>query len=79
MTQPWSTLIAVAVGLGIVWVALLYSADGSVKRLLRPFIRLTMPVMKAFAATVGFILQPVALFAKFIFTKLRPKPVDVVD
>ena len=23
MTQPWSTLIAVAVGLGIVWVALL--------------------------------------------------------
>ena len=63
----------------IVWVALLYSADGSVKRLLRPFIRLTMPVMKAFAATIGFIFQPVALLAKLIYTKLRPKPVDVVD
>jgi tellurite resistance protein TerC len=43
----------------IVFVALLYSADASARRLINPLIRLAIPAMKAFAALVSLIFLPV--------------------
>ena len=59
----------------IIWMALLYSADGEVKRLLQPVIRIAFPLMRGFAGLVGLIFLP----CKLLFTALKPKPADVVD
>ncbi len=45
----------------IVFVALLHSADASVRRLLNPLIALTIPLMKGFAALVSLIFLPATL------------------
>lgn len=54
--------------LGVIWLALLYSADGSVKRLLRPLIRVAKPLMRAFAGLISCCFLPLtavaALFKK---------------
>lgn len=45
----------------IIWIALLYSADGSVKRLMQPVIKVAYPLMKGFAGLVNLIFLPVKL------------------
>ncbi len=70
---PWGKFSGILL---IMWLALLYSADGSVRRLLRPVIVLSMPLMKAFAGLVSLILWPV----KALFSGFKPKPEgDVVE
>ncbi len=64
---PWGKFSGILL---IMWLALLYSADGSVRRLLRPVIVLSMPLMKAFAGLVSLILWPV----KALFSLFKPKP-----
>ena len=64
---PWGKFSGILL---IMWIALLYSADGSVRRLLRPVIVLSMPLMKAFAGLVSLILWPV----KALFSLFKPKP-----
>jgi YkoY family integral membrane protein len=43
----------------IIWAALMYSADGAVKRLFDPLVRLAVPVMRAITRAVSFVLWPV--------------------
>jgi YkoY family integral membrane protein len=42
----------------IIWVALFYEADGAVRRMVTPIVRLSMPVMRAVTRVVGIILWP---------------------
>ena len=42
----------------IIWVALLYDADGAVRRLFRPFVHVSIPVMRAITGVVAFLLWP---------------------
>ena len=42
----------------IIWVALLYDADGAVRRLATPFIRLSRPVMRGITRAVAIVLWP---------------------
>ena len=44
----------------IIWAALMYSADGAVKRLFKPFVHGALPVMRAITAAVGVVLWPLA-------------------
>jgi tellurite resistance protein TerC len=44
--------------LAIIWVALFYEADGAVKRIVTPLVRLSMPVMRMVTRLVGIILWP---------------------
>jgi tellurite resistance protein TerC len=43
----------------IIWAALLYSADGAVKKIFRPVVRVSVPVMRAITAVVALLLWPV--------------------
>jgi hypothetical protein len=45
--------------LGIIWVALLYDADGGVRRLVQPVVRISMPIMRGVTAVVGALLSPI--------------------
>ena len=47
----------------IILVALLYSADGAVRRLVRPLVHAAMPVMRAVTWVVGLLLTPFTLLA----------------
>jgi tellurite resistance protein TerC len=42
----------------IIWVALFYEADGAVRRLVKPIVRLSVPVMRAITRVVGIIMWP---------------------
>ena len=42
----------------IIWVALFYEADGSVRRVVKPIVKLSIPVMRAVTEVVGIILWP---------------------
>jgi YkoY family integral membrane protein len=42
----------------IIWVALFYEADGAVRRVVKPLVRLSVPVMRAITRVVGIILYP---------------------
>lgn len=42
----------------IIWAALFYEADGAVRRLVRPIVKLSIPVMRAVTAVVGVIVWP---------------------
>jgi tellurite resistance protein TerC len=44
----------------IIWVALFYEADGAVRRIVRPIVKMSVPVMRAITAVVGVILWPLA-------------------
>ena len=49
----------------IIMVALFYEADGAVRRVVRPIVKLSIPVMRAITQVVGVILWPLEqLFAK---------------
>ena len=43
----------------IIWVALLYSADGAVRRLIRPLVHVSVPVMRVVTLLVALVLSPV--------------------
>jgi YkoY family integral membrane protein len=42
----------------IIWIALFYEADGAVRRMVTPIVRLSMPVMRGITRVVSFILWP---------------------
>ena len=42
----------------IIWVALFYEADGAVRRLVKPIVKMSIPVMRAITRVVGIILWP---------------------
>ena len=42
----------------IIWIALLYAADGAVRRAVRPLVHLAMPVMRAFTRAVAVLVWP---------------------
>jgi predicted tellurium resistance membrane protein TerC len=42
----------------IIWVALLYSADGATRRIVRPLVHVAMPLMRAFTRVVAIIIWP---------------------
>ena len=44
----------------IIWIALFYEADGAVKRLVKPFVKMSIPVMRLISRTVSIILYPIA-------------------
>lgn len=44
----------------IIWVALFYAADGAVRRMATPIVKLSFPVMRAITAIVGIVLFPLA-------------------
>lgn len=43
----------------IIWAALLYSADGAVKKIFKPVVRVSVPVMRAITGIVAILLWPV--------------------
>jgi YkoY family integral membrane protein len=43
----------------IIWVALFYEADGGVRRVVKPIVKLVVPVMRAITQVVGLVLWPV--------------------
>ncbi len=44
----------------IIWIALFYEADGAVRRIVRPIVKLLMPLMKLVTGLVNIILWPIA-------------------
>ncbi|MDO8678445.1 MAG: hypothetical protein Q7R30_07765 [Acidobacteriota bacterium] len=44
----------------IIWIALFYEADGAVRRLVTPLVKMSMPVMRGITRVVGIILWPLA-------------------
>ena len=42
----------------IIWVALFYEADGAVRRVVKPIVKLLIPVMRAITQVVGIFLWP---------------------
>ena len=42
----------------IIWIALLYAADGAVRRIIRPLVHVAMPVMRAITFATGIVLWP---------------------
>jgi tellurite resistance protein TerC len=44
----------------IIWIALFYEADGAVRRIVTPIVRMSFPVMRAIAAVVAVLLWPLA-------------------
>lgn len=45
----------------ILWVALLYSADGAVRRMVRPLVHVALPVMRGVTWLVSLVLSPITL------------------
>lgn len=50
----------------LIWVALLYAADGAVRRLVSPVVWVAMPVMRGITRVVGFILTPIEYLIEMI-------------
>lgn len=42
----------------IIWVALLYAADGAVRRIVRPVVHVALPLMRGFTGLVSLVLWP---------------------
>ena len=42
----------------IIWIALFYEADGAVRRMVTPVVKLSMPVMRVVTRLVGIVLWP---------------------
>ena len=50
----------------IIWVALFYEADGAVRRVVRPIVKASLPIMRTVTRIVGIILWPFEqMLAKF--------------
>lgn len=43
----------------IIWVALFYEADGGVRRVVRPLVKFSIPIMRGITQVVGVLLWPV--------------------
>jgi tellurite resistance protein TerC len=43
----------------IIWIALFYEADGAVRRMVRPVVKMSVPVMRGVAGVVNIILWPI--------------------
>ncbi|MEO0018019.1 MAG: hypothetical protein RLZZ522_1302 [Verrucomicrobiota bacterium] len=56
-------LFKFAVILLVIWLALLYSADGAVRRRLRPLLRAALPPMRAFVWLIHLGFRPFAVMA----------------
>ena len=52
----------------IIWVALLYDADGVVRRLIRPFVRVAKPVMSGITRVVAMVLWPFEALIEWMAT-----------
>jgi tellurite resistance protein TerC len=50
----------------IIWVALLYTADGLVRRLMKPVVWVTAPVMRGITRVVGFVLTPLEYLIEMV-------------
>lgn len=50
----------------IIWVALFYEADGAVRRVVRPLVKLSIPVMRGITQGVAIILWPLEQLLAFI-------------
>jgi hypothetical protein len=42
----------------IIWVALLYTADGAVRKLVRPVVHVSVPIMRGITRVVAILLTP---------------------
>jgi len=54
----------------IIFIALFYEADGAVKRIVKPIVKASIPVMRAITWIVGLILTPL----EYLFDKLAGDP-----
>jgi predicted tellurium resistance membrane protein TerC len=52
----------------IIWAALLYDADGVVRKLIRPLVRLSRPVMAGITRVVSIVLWPLEHLVEFLAT-----------
>jgi YkoY family integral membrane protein len=50
----------------LIWMALLYSADGAVRRLIRPVIWLSVPVMRGITRVVAILLTPIEYLIEMV-------------
>ncbi len=50
----------------IIWVALLYTADGLVRRLMKPVVWVAAPVMRGITRVVGFVLTPLEYLIEMV-------------
>jgi tellurite resistance protein TerC len=50
----------------IIWVALFYEADGAMKRMVTPLIRLSMPIMRGITRVVAIVLWPIQYLLEFL-------------
>ena len=44
----------------IIWIALFYEADGAVRRIVTPIVKMSFPIMRVITIVVGVILWPLA-------------------
>jgi YkoY family integral membrane protein len=58
----------------IMWLALLYSADGAVRKMLRPLIRIVYPLMKLFSNLVSWCFFPLVWVVRKLALTLKSKP-----
>jgi tellurite resistance protein TerC len=42
----------------IIWIALFYEADGAVRRIVKPIVKMSVPIMRGITRVIGFILWP---------------------
>jgi tellurite resistance protein TerC len=42
----------------IIWIALFYEADGAVRRIVTPLVKMSVPIMRGITRVIGFILWP---------------------
>ncbi len=71
---PWAKFAGIIVIIGI---ALLYGRKPGVRRALSPLVRISQPLMKGFALSVGLLFLPFKLLYAALSPK--PKPADIVD
>lgn len=55
----------------IIWVALLYAADGAVRRMVRPLVHVAVPVMRGITQTVAVLLWPLTRTFELITASRR--------
>ena len=50
----------------IIWIALFYEADGAVRKMVTPIVKLSFPVMRGISRVVSIILWPLEQFLAMI-------------
>ena len=56
----------------IIWVALLYDADGAVRRLLRPVVHVAVPVMRIITRMVALLVWPLSRAIERLWGERKP-------